>query len=299
MMATLPFFVLVKYDFWLNHLTELRKAKIPVILISGLFRPNQIFFKWYGGLFKKTLKGFNHFFLQNEESALLLKNIGIEQTTVNGDTRVDSVLENVPIAIDKLPNVVKEFVKGNKCLVVGSSYAAEEQIIAQNLSDCLANWKILIAPHNINDKHLEQIETLFGVNATFLSKTGNKTPETQVFIIDQIGLLKYLYFLADIAFVGGGFGKTVHNTLEPAAFGIPILFGPKFQAFPEAVELVLQNGAFSLKNETEFSEIFKQLNTERLYKAAANVSRNYILKNSHSSGFVINWINQFHSIAKT
>lgn len=273
------FFVLVKYDFWLNHLIELQKAQVKTILISGLFRKKQVFFKRYGGLFRNALAGLYHLFLQNEDSATLLKTIGIEQTTVNGDTRVDSVLQNVPIALDKLPQTVKDFAQNQKCLVVGSSYRAEEQIIVNNLNGCLQDWKILIAPHNLDEKHLIELESCFGTNATFLSKLKGGKPKSQVLIVDQIGLLKYLYAIADVAFVGGGFGKTVHNTLEPAAFGIPILFGPKHHDFNEAVYMVKSKGAFVIKESSGFKATLKLASSDSKY---GTIAKDFILSNSNS-----------------
>ncbi|MGB0431577.1 MAG: 3-deoxy-D-manno-octulosonic acid transferase, partial [Bacteroidia bacterium] len=137
-------FVLVKYDFWLNHLFQLEKENVKSIIISGLFRPKQVFFKPWGGKFRMALETFDHLFLQNQTSSDLLQSIGIDNSTVNGDTRVDSVLDNVPVAMDRLPDSIKQFAKGNKCLVVGSSYLDEEQIIADNISGCLNDWKIII-----------------------------------------------------------------------------------------------------------------------------------------------------------
>ena len=283
-------FVLVKYDFWLNHLTELKRAKVNTIIISGLFKPEQVFFKWYGGIFRNAIKGMKHLFLQNEESAKLLKSIGIENTTVNGDTRVDSVLENVPIALEMLPKEVKDFAKGHKCLVVGSSYVAEEQIVADNLNDCLKDWKIIIAPHNIQEKHLSEIRALFGSSVTFLSTAKSKFCETQVLVVDQIGLLKYLYAVADVAFVGGGFGKTVHNTLEPAAFGISIIFGPSYNKFIEAVSLLHNKGAFSFFSQAELLQTLKHLSNHDNYKKSCNASNKYITENKDASIKVVDKI---------
>ncbi|MFY0674391.1 MAG: 3-deoxy-D-manno-octulosonic acid transferase [Bacteroidia bacterium] len=284
------YFILVKYDFWLNHLFQLEKENIKSIVISGLFRPNQIFFKPWGNIFRKGLRTFDHIFLQNQSSKELLAGIGITKISVNGDTRVDSVLENVPAALDKLPQIVKDFAKGHKCLVVGSSYKAEEQIVLKNLDTCLIGWKVLIAPHNLNKKHLKELEISFGSTASFLSKTNDLASHTQVLIIDQIGLLKYLYAVADVAFVGGGFGKTVHNTLEPAAFGIPLLFGPNFSKFPEAVEFVNKKGAFTVSTEYEFKTCIKELMRSDVQLKAKNTIKEYINSNRNSIDSILMYI---------
>ncbi|MBI1183866.1 hypothetical protein GC194_06320 [bacterium] len=286
-------FVLVKYDFWLRQLQEIQKNQVPIVLISAIFRANQIFFKSYGKAFKKVLKQFNHIFLQDAPSAVLLKNIGIEQTTVNGDTRIDSVLENAEVAKQQLPANIAQFVDNKPCLVVGSSYETEEKIIFEQLDDVLQNWKIIIAPHNIGHTNMARLSELFSKRGVLLSQYKGPV-DKQVLIIDQIGLLKYLYVLGNIAFVGGGFGKTVHNTLEPAAFKIPIIFGPAYDKFPETVEMVATDCAFVSELPETFKQVFIHASSQAVRHSVAIKLDEFLEKHKGASAKVLQYLKSIY-----
>jgi 3-deoxy-D-manno-octulosonic-acid transferase len=278
-------FILVKYDVWLNHVIELKKQQIPILLISGLFNKSQIYFKWYGTFFKNGLKRIDLLLLQNSQSKKLLESHNITNCLVCGDTRVDSVVENTKLAAKTLPDEIRDFVGSSKCLVAGSTYAADEEIIHQ--SEIFNNYKTIIAPHNLEPEHIKKIEKSYSNSCTKLSQY---KPGKQVLIIDSIGMLKYLYNVAHIAYVGGAFGKTVHNTLEPAAYGIPIIFGPNYNKFIEAVTLVNSKGAYSVCNLDDFKSTLAFLNVDANYKMACNASKLFIEQNQNASPKAIDHI---------
>lgn len=267
--------VLVKYDFWYHLINEANKARVPVVATSVLLRPNQIYFKTYGTFFLSILKKVDHFCTQDKASALLLKSHGILQSTVCGDTRVDSVV--LSQGEKKLPQQVLDFVAGSRCLVAGSTYAAEEQLIANAIEQpSLNGWKILLAPHNVSEDRIRYIEKLFHEKATRLSTAKTIAPNVQVLIVDSIGWLMHLYSLADMALIGGGFGKTVHNTLEPAAYGLPLLYGPNYSKFTEAVAFVESGAAQVLSNQNFESPILTWFQEESARKKAGKAAKGYI-----------------------
>lgn len=235
---SLVFFV--KYEIWYHYLKALGERAIPVILISANFRTNHIYFKWYGLFFKKMLTRFNHIFCQNEASQALLNKHGITQTSVSKDTRFDRVLANSTHALDIAPALA--FCEEHKILIAGSSYEAEEQLIATVMQQ-FPEWKIIIAPHHIAHQRIESIQKQFALygTTTFSELSLHlELAHKKVLIIDNIGMLSSLYRYADIAFVGGGFGKTgLHNILEAAVFGMPVLFGPNnLKKFPESLDML-------------------------------------------------------------
>lgn len=252
--------VFTKYEFWYHYFKSLNQQKIPLILISGIFRPNQVYFKWFGLFNREILKYVNHFFVQNQESAELLESIGITEVTVSGDTRFDRVTENAgkPRSIEQ----IAQFVGSHPVLIAGSTWP-EDEILISKLIALLPEWKFVIAPHEIHTSHIESLKKLLPEANKF--SEWNNTSEGQTLIIDNIGMLSSLYSYGRIAYIGGGFGAGIHNTLEAAAFGIPVIFGPNYGKFQEAKDLVALGAGCSISNEVELVNAFKLLtNSDKL-----------------------------------
>lgn len=271
--------IFVKYEFWYYYICNLERSNTPLVLISGAFREDQPFFKWYGGLFRDMLRKFSFFFLQDEASKKLLNDIGINNTIVTGDTRYDRVWEIAQQA-KRFP-LIESWKGGSKLLIAGSTWPDDERLLKECLSVLPEDWKIVIAPHEIDAKHLKEIEHLFGSDAAFYSRiTNSDTPKDispdggcRLLVIDNIGMLSSLFRYGDIAYIGGGFQKGgIHNTLEPAVFGLPILFGLTYEKFVEARELVKRGFAFPVGNAEECRNILHQLisnEKERMAKSDA------------------------------
>jgi 3-deoxy-D-manno-octulosonic-acid transferase len=268
----------IKYEFWYHYLFQLNEKKIPTYLISGVFRKQQPFFKWYGNTHKKMLSFFTHFFVQNETSKKLLNSLNYNNVTIAGDTRLDRVYEN-SLTPEK-PALIKKFVGNNKVIILGSSWPQEENIISEFINSTKKNFKFIIAPHNIDKKHITEIEKLIGTNYI---KYSDATYETigahKTLIIDNIGILANTYQFTDIALVGGGFTGSLHNILEPASFGNVILFGPKHDKFHEAEELMAIQGAFEVDDSDDLIAIINHLEIENNLNKYQEVNKLYIKKN--------------------
>ena len=211
--------------------------KIPLLLISAIFRKDQIFFRWYGGFFRKILKNFSHVFVQDKESEELLRGLGTGLVTIAGDTRFDRVLEIAGMA-KSIPQI--ESFRGNeKLFLAGSSWKPDEEIIAGYINEFPGRMKWIFAPHEIEKENIERLIKLFRVKCVKFSTFTGGERDARVMIIDNIGMLSSAYRYAYIAEVGGGFGRGIHNILEPACWGIPVLFGPNHKKFREAVDLIL------------------------------------------------------------
>lgn len=267
----------VKYEYWFYYLTELKKRNIPTLLISGIFRKEQPFFKWYGGLWKKMLSSFDHFFVQNEESVQLLSTVGITQNvTVSGDTRFDRV---IAIA-EKFEPVagIEAFCGDSKVIVAGSTWEDDEAELVHYVK-ANAHIKFIIAPHEIGTDNLKDVQKEFP-NAIFYSELlqlQSKGTTSNCLIIDNIGMLSRLYKYADITYVGGAFGEGLHNILEAAVYGKPVLFGPDYDKYAEAVDLININAAISINNALELEEEFTfLLSNEDELKSASDEAKNYV-----------------------
>jgi len=247
----------IKYEFWANYLLEANTRKIPTYLVSGVFRKKQIFFKWYGGYMRKILNSFSGIYLQNTASKTLLDTINVK-SVVTGDTRFDRVMKNAE-TVNKFSEIEK-FIDNKKCIVIGSCWAEDEQVIFSTLNK-RKDIKIIIAPHEIDEAHIKSIEIGLTKKSIRFSKINNSksSRDFEVLIIDNIGMLMHLYQYANVAYVGGAFGKGLHNILEPASFGNPVIFGDKYSKFPEADEFLNAEIGFSIKNSTEFELIFNDL----------------------------------------
>jgi 3-deoxy-D-manno-octulosonic-acid transferase len=264
--------IFVKYEFWYNFLKALHKKEVPVWLIAALFRPQQPFFQPWGGWFLGILKQFDHFFVQNQSSFDLLKKHLIQQNTLVGDPRIDRVLQIAAEA--KTFPLVESFVMENSILMAGSTWGPDEALLAglwEN-HELRKDWKLIVAPHEIGTSHLEQIEQKFGLQCVRYSQfKPEEHANRTVLIIDNIGMLSALYRYATIAYIGGGFGAGIHNTLEPMAFGLPVVFGPKYLKFEEAVINVKKGGAFVVHDQRELNQAFSKLKIST-FKAQASIA---------------------------
>jgi 3-deoxy-D-manno-octulosonic-acid transferase len=249
----------IKYEFWPNYLNELKKLQIKTYLISGIFREKQAFFKWYGGFYRNALKTFDYFFVQNESSKNLIQSIGFNNVKISGDTRFDrvvSILER-----DNSLDFIEQFKDNKTTIVIGSSWPKDENLLVNYINNASDEIKFIIAPHNIKAEQISSLKSQITKSSVLFSKKSNvDLSNFNVFIIDTIGILTKIYFYADIAYVGGGFGNPgVHNILEPATFGVPIIIGPNYSHFAEATALVHQEGCISISNQNELNEAFDNL----------------------------------------
>lgn len=269
----------VKYEFWKNYLVELNRKSIPVYSVSSIFRDNQIFFRWYGASYRNVLKQFTHLFVQNEYSVSLLEKISVRNTTVVGDTRFDRVLEICRQA-KELP-IVEQF-KGNAVtLVAGSSWAPDEDIFIPYFN-AHPKMKLIIAPHVIDESHIKEI--IGKLDRTVVRYT-QATPETvaqaDCLIIDCFGLLSSIYRYGEIAYIGGGFGVSIHNTLEAAVYGMPVIFGPNNKKFQEAQDLLVCKGGFEILGAQDFNQLMDRFLTDNSFlDKAGKKAGNYVRDNS-------------------
>lgn len=248
----------VKYEYWYNYFRELKEVGTPLYLVSAIFRKDQIFFKWYGGWFRKILNNVKCFYIQDEKSAALLDGIGIKAYIVAGDTRFDRVAA-IAAAANPIP-VVENFATGAKVLVAGSTWPADEQIIASYINNSAKDVKLIIAPHMVDESHIQQLERRFTLPVCHYTKVkGEIGADVRVLIIDTIGLLSAIYRYGSVAYLGGGFGKGIHNTLEAATYGMPVIFGPRHLKFKEAIDLKEKGAGFSINDSVEFGNLMERL----------------------------------------
>lgn len=249
----------IKYEFWYNYLHILKHRNIPTYSVSSIFRPEQIFFKWYGGQYNKVLKCFTHFFVQNEESRRLLASIGISCVDVVGDTRFDRVLQ-IKQASKQLP-IVEAFKQGGKVFVAGSSWQPDEDIFIPYFNKH-TDWKLIIAPHVIGEDHLAQIMSKLKRKAVrYTQTTAEEAADYDVLIIDCFGLLSSIYHYGEVAYVGGGFGVGIHNVLEAAVWGVPVFFGPNNKRFQEAQGLLRSGGGIEISSYADFDTKMSELSS--------------------------------------
>lgn len=284
----------IKYEFWHNYLRLLHKRQIPTFLISGIFRPQQLFFKRGGGFYRQMLHSFTHLFVQNEESVKLLQSIGVKQVTLSGDTRFDRVA-----AICKEPKKIPQaeiFQNKQPLLVAGSSWEPDLKVLAPLLQLYKGRLKCIVAPHEVDEEHLQQAERLLEMlQVVRFSRADNRTlVNADVLLIDNVGMLSALYALADYAYIGGSFGKGLHNILEAATFGVPLFFGNKqYGKFQEAVELVEGGSAFTVADaeelKTRFCVLFEQ---KEKRKKAARAAADYVQWNTGATRKIMEYINK-------
>ena len=269
----------VKYEFWQNYLNTLSKRGILVYSVSSIFRPNQIFFRWYGKGYQQVLKTFAHLFVQNEESKRLLADIGVNNTTVVGDTRFDRVLD-ICAAAKQLP-LVQKFKGDALTFVAGSSWGPDEDIFIKYFN-AHPEMKLIIAPHVVNDSHLKEIESkLQRSSIRYTKATEDNVQQADCLIIDCYGLLSSIYRYGEISYVGGGFGVGIHNVLEAAVYGIPVIFGPNNKKFREAQHLLANKGGFEINGYEDFQQLMDKFLTDESYlKQSGKAAGDYVKDNA-------------------
>ena len=268
----------VKYEFWGNYILEAKKNNSKIYNVSGIFRPKQRFFKWHGGFFRKILKQFDHFFVQNESSKNLLNSIDVTKVSITGDSRFDRVIENREKAKDN--KIIKSFKADDELLIVGSSWPADESVILPWINQ--STKKVLIAPHQVDDKHVEQI--ISGISrkvARYSFLKESSIMDFDVLILDTIGQLASAYKYGTLAYVGGGFSGSLHNILEPAVFGLPVILGPKHTRFPEAQAFIDGGFGFSIETTTQFEKAFETILTD--LKSIGDKERSFVESSAGAS----------------
>ena len=270
--------IFVKYEFWYNYSEQLRRARIPLISASAIFREDQIFFRSSGSPLRKVLRNFNHIFVQNQSSAKLLQSINITNVTIAGDTRFDRVYE-ITSSKERI-QTAEQFKGDEKVMVAGSCWPEDIEVLAPFITE--TPIKFIIAPHEITEEFLTEIEkAIVGKTIRFSKATDEAGLEdAKVLLIDNVGMLSKLYRYGEFAYIGGAFGKGLHNILEAACYGIPVFFGNKnYQKFNEAQELIMHGGAFEVNDFADLRGKYEMLNTPENFMLACEVTRNYVLHN--------------------
>jgi len=285
--------VFIKYEYWYNYLTELQKKQIPIYIVSAIFRPEQHFFKPYGSWFRNKLRKITCFFVQNKQSLELLQSIGIKNCLISGDTRFDRVFEIAKKAKDS--PIVEKFVNNKKVLLGGSTWPPDENQIQALAEKNRGQLKIIIAPHEVGSERIESIKKTFSGFKTILISEADKEPvkEAEILIVDGIGYLSSLYQYCSVAFIGGGFGKGIHNILEAVTFGKPVIFGPNYKKFKEARDLVEKKGAFSVTNGNELQAVYEKLFSDlEFYNSDSKVCSEYVKSNTGATKKILDYLDQ-------
>ena len=281
----------IKYEYWPNYLAELNKQEIKTYLISGILRKNQLFFKWYGGFYREALNTFSYFFVQNESSKKLLQQLGKNNVSVSGDTRFDRVA--TILEKDNSLDFISQFKNNTETIVVGSSWPKDETLLVDFINTNAMKVKFIIAPHNIKKEQIQQLkDSITKKTVLFTEKEGKNLADFDVFIIDTIGILTKIYSYADIAYVGGGFGNPgVHNILEPATFGVPIVIGQNYSHFAEATALVNMEGCSVIKNESELKEAFTNLiRNQDIRNEKGHICSSFVQMNKGATSIILKYI---------
>jgi len=271
--------IFIKYEFWYHYAAELKRNSIPVISASCIFRSDQVFFQWYGSFFRRILKNFNHFFVQTSESIDLLKQIGITNTSLAGDTRFDRVF-----TITQNSNTIEiaqQFKGTERVFVIGSLWAEDLEVLAPFINEHKNSLKFIIAPHEISEDFLSDIEKSINASCIRYSKANQPLESYSVLIIDNVGMLSQLYRYGEFAYIGGAYGKGLHNILEAACYGVPIFFGNKnFEKFKEANELIMRGGAFAVADYSELESIYElMVSRPENFMLACEVTKSYVKEN--------------------
>ncbi len=285
--------VFIKYEFWPNLLNELKRTHTNTILVSGMFRNKQPFFKFYGGWMRNKLNAFHYFFVQDENSKMLLKSVNFNNVVVSGDTRFDRVSEI--LQQDNSLDFISAFKDKKHTVVAGSTWKEDEKLLVNYINNkALEDEKFIIAPHTINQKRISELrKSILKKTILYSEKNDVNLKEYQVFIIDTVGILTKIYSYANVAYIGGGFKTGLHNILEPATFGIPVIFGgAEFQKFKEAIDLIQLKGCINIQNEEEVSSIFAKLKTDKIFRnKTGNINKKYIQENIGATRLVLQYIN--------
>ena len=287
----------IKYEFWPNYLNELKKRSQSIgtstYLISGIFRKNQAFFKWYGGFYRKALKTFDYFFVQNESSKILLQELGYQNVKISGDTRFDrvvSILER-----DNSLDFIDQFKNNKTTIVIGSSWPKDESLLVNFINNHNADVKFIIAPHTIKTDQIQELKnSITKKTILFSEKENTDLSNYDVLIVDTIGILTKIYSYADIAYVGGGFGNPgVHNILEPATFGIPIVVGQNYSHFAEATALINLEGCISISNQNELDNALNNLiSNEDIRHEKGHICETFVQMNKGATDVILRYISK-------
>jgi 3-deoxy-D-manno-octulosonic-acid transferase len=284
--------VFTKYEYWYHFFNQLQRRKIPLYIISGIFRPNQVFFKWYGSLHRKMLAMVTHFFVQDKASKVLLAGFELDNVTVAGDTRFDRVWANAQNPKQLSP--IAEFKAGQNLFIAGSTWPKDQELLTQIIA-LYPDWKFIIAPHEVEESRIDYLVGLLPASQTlrFSQIADLQSPISgyQILVIDNIGMLSSLYQYGEVAYVGGGFGVGIHNTLEPAAFGLPVIFGPNYKRFREARELVELKAGISINDADGLKKAAALLISDKEYRDfTAKTIKDYVAKNTGATDSIVGLI---------
>ena len=280
----------IKYEYWYHYLNEINKRAIPLYSISALFTPNHIFFKAYGGFHRRMLKFFKHTFVQNSNSEKLLREIGIEACSVSGDTRFDRVTQtlNKPATFQE----IKRFVGDFPCLIIGSAWPEDMEVLEDFINKEAENLKIIIAPHLIDSDHLDKITGYLKVPYQLYTESRSEV-NGNILVLNTIGMLASTYQYASFAYIGGAFGDGLHNILEAVAFGLPVVFGNKgLDKFPESLELISLGGAFSVSDKISANNVLRKLLNESFRKEASNICIKYVEENTGATEKIMSYLSE-------
>ncbi|MGB1018490.1 MAG: 3-deoxy-D-manno-octulosonic acid transferase [Chitinophagales bacterium] len=283
----------IKYEFWFNFLEQLHIKKINTYLVSGIFRSKQSFFKPYGKLFRKMLGYFSHLFVQNENSLQLLKSIDLKNISQANDTRFDRVVA-IRNKAKTFPEI-EQFVDNKPCIVLGSSWLVDDKLFKNSL-ETLNNYKLIIAPHDINNERIKEVQSLFP-NSILYSDI-KKYRQEKVLIINNMGMLSSIYQYGQIAYIGGGFGVSIHNILEAAVYGIPVLFGPAHHKMKEAADLIANKGGFEVNNLGELKTILTILKNKEKLQKSSNSAFKYVQENTGGTEKILSFLKKEKIIQK-
>ncbi len=282
----------IKYDYWYHYLIELKKRDTPVLLVSAVFQKHHPFFKWYGPLYRKMLRCFSWFFVQTPQSAQRLAGIGFtKNVSVNGDTRFDRVID---VAENFVPvSGIEEFTGSANVVVAGSTWSEDEEEL-DHYANTNRDIKFIIAPHEIEEEHLKEVEKLFNHSVRYSQINNTDYKNKNTLIIDNIGLLSRLYHYATITYVGGGFGDDgIHNILEAAVYGKPVLFGPVFNKYIEAIELLEEGGALTIDNALELEKTFNDLLADKkYYEESCKAAKDYVFRHKGATENIMRYIQE-------
>ncbi len=284
--------ILVKYDLWYNLLRTLQTKNIPIILISAIFNRGQFYFKWYGQFFLPLLKKIDKIFLQETDSTTFLLEKGFTNLEASGDSRIDRVFQIAQQA--KSFPIIEKFSQNQATLICGSTWEKDELILESFIhNDKYKQWKIIIAPHDISEKNvLRLVKLLKRKNIRYSKASLENIEDTNVLIIDNIGMLSSIYQYGKVAYIGGGFGKGIHNTLEPIAFGLPVIFGPRYNKFREACYLVESQGGFSVQNKLDFMSTMDKLSDSPFYQKCSKNAKRYVEINLGATRQIVSYIHK-------
>lgn len=283
--------IFTKYDFWYYYFNYLKSQHIPLYMISVIFRPEQIFFRWYGAIFRNMLGCVNWFFVQDETSIELLLSTNNRQASICGDTRFDRVIENA-VQPQSLPEI-KAFLADSLVFIAGSTWPADELLLIKLMADTAwSAWKFIIAPHETDLASIKSITENFAGQSVLHSELKNQHEKSRLLIIDNIGMLSSIYQFGDIAYIGGGFGSGIHNILEAGVFEIPVIFGPRYQKFKEAVDTVKIGGSFTIRDQEELNSTFLKLQDATFRKSAGAKTGSYIRQNRGATSMIISQLHR-------